>query len=474
MSATQSDVPATSSVDLAAEFASFAASVDVGTLDPVVIDAAKTNILDTLSCALAGSSAPAIAELRDLVESWGGAPQADVWVFGGKLPAHHVAWLNGGMAHARDYDDTHDAAILHAGVSAVPAAIAAGQLRGDASGADLIAAVVAGLEVTCRLGAAIEADIVESGFIYSSLLGYFGATAAAGRAMGLSVEEMVDAFGIVYSSVAGNHQVTRDASLMKRLQPGLAAQAAVAAVQLAQRGIRGARGVFDGADGFFRIYLRGRADTMRAREDLGNRFELLNLSYKPYPCCRDTHSVIDAVLALQTEMPIPAEDVESIRVGLTAPGYQMVCTPEEVRRAPRTIVEAQFSIPYAVAASWIDGRPRLENFTEDGIARSDVLELAGRVEGYVDEEIDRDWSRFVTPARLIVELRDGRTFERRVDYAKGHPTNKMSPDEFATKALDCAAWAERPLPADTATRLAAKVAELENVSNLSELVALMS
>ena len=97
-----------------------------------------------------------------------------------------------------------------------------------------------------------------------------------------------------------------------------------------------------------------------------------------------------------------------------------------------------------------------------------MLELAGRVEGYVDEEIDRDWSRFVTPARLIVELRDGRTLERRVDYAKGHPTNKMSPDEFATKALDCAAWAERPLPADTATRLAAKVAELETVSNLSD------
>ncbi|RFC77519.1 hypothetical protein DXZ75_06380 [Streptomyces sp. AcE210] len=92
------------------------------------------------------------------------------------------------------------------------------QLRGNVSGADLVAAVAAGLEVTCRLGVAVQVDIVESGFLYSSLLGYFGATAAAGRALGLTGDEMVNAFGIVYCSVAGNHQVPRDASLMKRLQ----------------------------------------------------------------------------------------------------------------------------------------------------------------------------------------------------------------------------------------------------------------
>ena len=99
----------------------------------------------------------------------------------------------------------------------------------------------------CRLGVAVEVDIVETGFIYSSVPGYFAATAAAGGALGLHETQMLNALGIVYSSVAGNHQVTRDASLMKRLQPGLAAQAAVVAVQLARRGIRGALHVFEGA-----------------------------------------------------------------------------------------------------------------------------------------------------------------------------------------------------------------------------------
>ena len=367
-----------STPDLVIELAHFAATIDAARLDPAVVKAVKTNILDTLSCALAGSSAKAIAEVSGLVREWGGAPQADMLVFGGKFPAHHAALINGGMSHARDYDDTHDAAILHAGVTAVPAAIAAGQLRGRLSGADLIAAVAAGLEVTCRLGVAIKVDITETGFIYTSLLGYFGATAAAGRALGLTADEMVNAFGIVYSSVAGNHQVTRDASLMKRLQPGLAAQAAVVAVQLAKRGIRGAQGVFEGADGFFRVYLHGRVEAEGVRKDLGKRFEFLNLSYKPYPCCRDVHSAVDAVLQVRARAQRPASDIQSIRVGVTAPGYQMVCTPEHVRRAPRTIVEAQFSIPYTVAAAWIDGGLAMRHFSDDGVRRGPVCRRASR------------------------------------------------------------------------------------------------
>jgi 2-methylcitrate dehydratase PrpD len=456
--------------DLVVDLSRFASTIDIARLDAAVIKAVKTNIFDTLACAVAGSSARAIAEVTGLVREWGGAEQADMFVFGGKFPAHHAAFANGGMSHARDYDDTHDTAVLHAGVSTVPAAIAAGQLRGGFTGADLIAAVAAGLETTCRLGLATRLDLIESGFIYTSLLGYFGATAAAGRAFGLTAEEMLNAFGIVYSSVAGNHQVTRDASLMKRLQPGLAAQAAVVAVQLARRGIRGAQHVFEGADGFFRVYLHGEVDPEVVRKDLGRRFELLGLSYKPYPCCRDVHTAVDAVLQARARAPHPADDIQSIRVGVTAPGYQMVCVPEQVRLAPRTIVEAQFSIPYTVAAAWIDGALGIGHFSDEGLQRADILELAGRVRPYVDAEIDRDWRRFVTPARVTVQFRDGQTIETRVDYPKGHPRNAMTDAEFAAKAADCATFAARPLAADTVPRLGAIIARLESIPDISELL----
>jgi 2-methylcitrate dehydratase PrpD len=460
--------------DLVVDLARFAATLDARQLDAEVIQAVKANILDTLSCGLAGSSAKAIPEVLGLVQEWGGAPQADILVYGGKVPAHHAAWVNSGMCHARDYDDTHDAAVLHAGVSAVPAALAAAQLRGGVSGMDFIAAVTAGLETICRLGIATKLDLIESGFIYTSLLGYFGATAAAGRALGLNEEQMLNAFGIIYSSVAGNHQVTRDASLMKRLQPGLAAKSAVVAVQLAQRGIRGAQNVFEGADGFFRVYLHNEVDAAEVRRDLGRRFELLNLSYKPYPCCRDVHTAVDAALQARTQAPRPASEIEEIRVGVSGPGYQMVCVPEAVRRAPKTIVEAQFSIPYTVATAWIEGGLGIGHFSDDGLTRADILDLAARVRPYVDEEIDRDWSRVVTPAKVTVRFRDGQTVEARVDYPKGHPRHPMTPAEFAAKTRDCATFAARPLPADTASHLAGAVGALDGAADLSGLLTVMA
>jgi 2-methylcitrate dehydratase PrpD len=128
--------------DVVIDVARFAANVDVARLDPAVITAVKSNIGDTLSCALAGSSAKAIDVVSGLVREWAGTPQADMFVFGGKFPAHHAAWVNGGMSHARDYD-TRMTARPTSGRSTVPAAIAAGQLRGRWPGADLIAAVAA-------------------------------------------------------------------------------------------------------------------------------------------------------------------------------------------------------------------------------------------------------------------------------------------------------------------------------------------
>ena len=415
--------------DLAADLAAFAAGVDAARLPAAVRMAVRVNILDTLACAVAGSTGKAVAEVAGLVAEWGGTGQAGVWVLGGRYPAHHAAWLNGTMAHARDYDDTHDAAVLHAGVAAVPAALAAAELAGGVSGAELIAAVAAGLETTCRLGVATQVGIIESGFIYTSLLGYFGATAAAGRALRLSPAQMRSAFGIVYSSVAGNHQVTRDASLMKRMQPGLAAQAGVVAAQLARRGIEGPRNTFEGVDGFFRVYLQGRCDPAVVRRGLGGRFELLNLSYKPYPCCRYNHTAIDAALQVR-RAGVP----EAIRVGVNQHCYQAVCTPEAVRRAPRTIVEAQFSIPFTVAAAWIDGAVGLRHLTEAGLQRRDILALAERVHPYVDPEIERDWARSISPARVSVQLANGSSAEARVDYPGGHPEHPMTRGGFRTQA----------------------------------------
>jgi len=447
--------------DFSAILARFACATSIGSLPGSAITAAKANIFDTLACAAAGSSAPAVAEVHELVRAWGGSPQATVWSFGDKLPAHHAAWVNGTSAHARDYDDTHDAAVLHAGVSVVPAALAAAELRGGASGADLIAGVAAGLETICRLGVATQIGIIESGYMYTPLFGHFAATVAAGRVLGLSSDQLLNAIGIDYSQVAGNHQVTRDGALTKRMQPGFAAMAALLSVQLAQRGVRGAQATFEGADGFLRVYLRDRCDREALRKDLGRVFEFEQLSYKPYPCCRFNHTAIDAALRLRAAHGIRAEQIRRVRVGLNRQAYEAVCTPIAVRKAPRSVVHAQFSIPYTVATAFIDARVELGTFSDKALQRQDVLALAARVDAEVDAEIERDWGRNVSPAALEVEMDDGSMHRLRIDLPLGHPSRPMSESDFDAKAADCFHASAQPLHDDAPRRLRRLVDSLE-------------
>jgi 2-methylcitrate dehydratase PrpD len=456
--------------DFATDLARFACNLSLSDLPADAVAAAKVNILDTLACAAAGSVRSAPTEARELAVAWSGAPQATILAFGDKVPAHHAAWVNGTMAHARDYDDTHDAAVLHAGVSVIPAALAAAELRGQTSGADFIAGVAAGLETICRLGIATRVSIVESGWIYTPLFGYFAATVAAGRVLGLDVTEMVNALGIVYSQVAGNHQVTRDGAHTKCMQPGFAAKSALMSVQLAQRKVRGAQATFEGADGFLRVYLHDRCDSEVLRDRLGEYYEFTQLSYKPYPCCRLNHAAIDAALALRGSAGFDLAQVKRIRVGLNHQAYEAVCTPVQVRKAPSTIVHAQFSAPYTVATALIDGGVRLEHFSDASLRRADVLALAQRIDAFVDEDIEREWGRNVTPAELHVEFNDGTTRTVRVDLPLGHPTRPMSQADFEAKAADCFRAAVRPLRDGAARQLRELVDGLETLDDVRALV----
>ena len=459
--------------EFAAELSMFAAGLRGEALPPAVLEAVRVNLLDTLACATAGRTAPGVAEVVALATEWGGAPQALIWGSQTRIPAHHAAWVNGVMAHARDYDDTHDAAVLHAGVSVIPAALAAAELNPSATGADLLAGVAVGLELICRLGVATTIGIIESGFIYSSLFGYFAAAAAAARVAGLDAAGIQNAIGIAYSQAAGTHQVTRDAALTKRMQPGLAAQAGVMAVQMAQRGIRGAQNVFDGVDGLFRIYLRGGYDPARLRNGLGERWEFLDLSYKPYPCCRFDHTAIDAALAVAKRPGFDPAAVTRIEVGVNSQCYQAVCTPPEMRRHPTTVVQAQFSIPFTVAAALIDREVGLRHFTAEGLRRPDILALAARVDCSVDEAIERDWSRSISPTALLVQAGNV-AFEHRTDYPSGHPRAPMTAEARRAKLLDCLQVGGASWPEDAGDRLTATIAEVASLQQARDVAFVMA
>ena len=162
--------------DFAEVFARFSSALTVDDVQRRTLDAARLNVFDTTACAIAGFRAPGVQEVLDLVRDWGGKPEAQVLWTDLRVPAPQAAWINGIMAHACDYDDTHDKAILHGGISVIPAAIAAADMAGrPVTGKEFYAGVIAGLELICRIGVATRIGIIPAGFIYSSLFSYFAA-----------------------------------------------------------------------------------------------------------------------------------------------------------------------------------------------------------------------------------------------------------------------------------------------------------
>jgi len=454
--------------DAAFKLAEYAANLQFKNLTDSAIAATKTDVLDTLSTTIAGSSAPGIGELLQLADEWGGREQASVLVHGRRMPAHQAAWINASMAHANDYDDNHDVAMLHAGVTVIPAAIAAAELAGGISGQELLVGITAGLDVVCRLGLASTIGIVESGYIFTQLLGTFGATIAAGRVMGLSESEMVDALGIAYSQTSGNYQVIRDSALTKRMQPGFAAQAALISAQMAKKGIRGTQNTFQGIDGFYRVYLRDRYNPDAITAELGTRFEHENLSFKPYPCMRPMHVPIDTALEAREKWHLAPEQIRRVELRFNEHTYSAGCTPVEAKKNPRTPIDAQFSIPYVVAAALIHGKVGLTDFTQAGVERREVLELATKVDGAIDEELEKGWRARVCPVIIRIETTDGQLLEHRVDNPR-----VMNKADFALKLADCIAFSGPRMPSDTAAKVTSLVEGLESVSDVSELISAM-
>lgn len=427
--------PATAE-DFAAIYARFSSSLGYAQLPKAVLDAARTNIHDTLACSIAGYRAPGVQEVLDIVRDWGGKPQAQVLWSDLSVPAPNAAWINGIMAHACDYDDTHDKAILHAGISVLPAAIAAAGIAGrPVSGQEFCVAVVCGLELICRIGVATRIGLIQAGFIYSALFACFGAAAAAARILRLSAPDTVNALGIAYSQASGTHQVTRDGALTKRMQPGFGARAALTAVAMACKGVRGAQHVFEGIDGLGRTYLQSQLDAAMLRDGLGERWHMRDLAYKPYPCCRMNHCAIDAALQVRAQPGFDWRQVDEVRVYLNAQGHQAVGQ----HRAAQTVVQAQFSVRYNVACALIHGKVGLADFAPEALTRPDVVRLAERVTPLVEEDFERRFGRNVTPARVEATIGD-RLYGAQVLEAKGGLEAPMSAQEMRRKLEDCLAF----------------------------------
>ena len=435
-----------------------------------VVKATKRLFMDGLGVGLAGSAEAGVSELIDIVRDWDGRRESTVWVYGDRLPCVSAAQANATMIHALDYDDTHDVAILHASSVAVPTALAIAEKLGGVDGKRLITAVALAVDLAARLCLANKVSVFDRGWQYTAIHGNFSAAAITGKLLGLDTETLVSAFGLAYHQAGGNLQCIHDGTLAKRAGPGFAARDGIMAALMAQKGITGARNVLQGRDGLFNVYHRGDYNPEVLTANLGEKFEVVNLSFKPYPCCRNTNPPIDATLTMVGEYNIKAEDVDSVTIYVSKGAMKLLGEPLSTKQNPSTTVDAQFSIPWAVASAIVKGKVGIAEFTPQAIKDKTVLALSNKVTPKLDESLNR---MGVSPAIVEIKTKDGKVYSKRVDTPYGSPENPMSMDAMAAKLRDCASYAAKPLSQKNVEKLIQLVSRLEAVSDVEEVVRLL-
>ena len=416
-----------------------------------------------------------MSELRDLVLEWGGAPQSRILRWGDRVPTPNAAQVNATMAHSLDFDDVHEDAIMHPGVVAIPTALAMSEYVGDVSGREFITAVALGTDFICRCGLATRPgeSTLPYGWHLTTLYGYMTAAFVAARLLGMDENAMTNSVGIAYHQSSGNGQCVKDGALTKRMGPGMAVRGGIASALMAKRGITGARNCLEGAAGLYKVYHMGAYSRERLVDELGVRFEGINVSIKPYPCCRGVHAFIDAGLALVQKHDLRPEEVDGIVIHCGEGTYGLLGSPLEVKAIPRNPVDAQFSIVWGVATALARRRVSLDDFTADAIKSPDILGLSTKTDVQIDHEFDRG-DQGIEPARVRVTMKNGAVFAEQIDLPTGTPSRPLAFSDIECKFRGLLAHAGQPIPAASADRLVETIARLEELPNVAELVSLAS
>lgn len=424
----------------AARLAEFAVSVDADVLPLAVVNASKLHLLDVLGCALAASALGSGDEGRLLADDAGASGHATVIGSRSPRPPTDAALANGMLAHALDFDDTHPDSICHISAVVAPAALAEAEAA-EASGADLVAALVAGSELVARVGTPAASRYMQTGFHPTSVSGVFGAVAAGARARGAGAAVCRNALGIAGSMASGVFEYLADGSATKPIHTGWAAHAGVTALRLAAAGAEGPGSVLEGRFGFYASYygLAG-VDLEPQLGDLGERWETPRIAYKPYPACHFVHSCIDAA-ARALGAPVPPEEIEEVVLAVPAAAVPLVLEPADAKVAPRSDYDAKFSLPYSVAAMIVDGRVGVETYAAERLDDERILAVARRVR-YEVRDFGTGGTSF--PGAVSIRLAGGRTVAAEVPHQRGGSENPMSRGDVVTKFRENAALALDP------------------------------
>ena len=451
--------------DLVHLFANHAAHLSYEDLTEEARTAAKMSILDTLGVILAASGMePALKGVIEIVQESGGSPQCSVLGFGGKYPAVMAALANGAMAHCLDYDDQTPWG-QHCASSIMPAAFAVAERQGGVSGQNLIAAVAAGQDIFARLRCNVE---WKKDWNLSTVLAVFAATASAGRVIGLSTSRMAHAFGIATMQSSGiMEMIAGRGSDLRGLYAGFSAKGAVLAVMMAEKGVTGIDHAFEGKYGFMNTYFGGHFDRGAIIRNLGSEFLGSGTLYKRWPCVGTAHSHMKAAIDIVSNNKLSLDDIAEVHLHV-GDYHSLMCEPLEDRRAPVTLADAKFSLPFLVATAIVRKGMSVTDFSERALRDDDVQNVAHKI--HLVQDSNLDWKLELPLGRVEIRTRDGRRWIAEGRNVPGNADNPMNWNNIADKFRECAAAAVNPLTKDTATKAIELAMELDMLPDATALI----
>jgi 2-methylcitrate dehydratase PrpD len=449
---------------LARELAQRACALKYDDLPPAAVHWAKVGLLDYIGVTLAGSTEPAA---RLALQALGHPGQGSSTVFGTalRLNALDAAIVNGTASHALDFDDCNNTFGGHPSAPILPALFALADDTG-ATGKDFMVAYVTGFEVETKIALGVHFHHYTKGWHPTATLGTFGAAAASARLMALDEERTATALAIAASLSSGIK--ANFGTMVKPLHVGHSSRNGLYAAQLARAGFTAnADTAFEHKQGFLNVFNgEGTYDAARMIARWADPLDIVEpgIAIKQYPCCGSTHSALDAVLMITRDHAFEADDVECILVWTHPRRLEHTNRP-----APRSDLDAKFSVQYCLARAVTDRRITIEHFEGETYRDPAVQKLLTRVHA-ATYGTDRFPAENHFGAEVQVHLKSGAKYGRKVDQPYGRTSANPLPKSLLKEKYDnCAA---RVLDASASAGIYAAVERFETLQDVRSITAL--
>jgi len=436
------------------DLADFGANLSYSDLPEDLILNAKQCIRDSLACGVYGAPQPWTQSVARVVQFLGQAQKASAWGMNLRADPLGVAFINGTAAQGFELDDCHDQSMSHYGAGVVPAVLASAEGFGTFSGKDVILATVAGYELGTRIGNTVSPHAFHRGFHPCGLTSTFASAAAIAKMLNLDTDQYVSALGLAGSQAAGL-MASQFGAMAKRFHSGKAAQNGIIAALCAKEGLTGVRDVLEAPYGGFCSTYAAEYDLKWATDGLGSEFEMRKNGFKRYSSLASSQTSVDALRGIIERDGIKGEDVAKVRIGTTNMVYVHCGWAYE----PKETITAQMNLPYTAAVTLLEGNAFIDQYTDDKLRDPTIIDLANRIEVYVDPELDAGGPHEMRAVRVEVTMKDGSVHKWEQTYRSGHWKNPMSEETLKEKFRDLAG---RVLTAEAVQEIEETIDNLEN------------